>query len=206
MSDHSDNEQEAPREAVDNEEEEEDINEDPATHVVETLPDGSKYVKPLPPANYIKKQKLEICPVCQLPVGYCQFSSKHNPTKTAKSGHGGSAADPSKPDGDASGKGKNGKPLPKVVLTIKMRTKRKSTTTISGLEKRGVNVKEFAKGLAKKMSCSCATKEKAAEMCAVLQGDAAEQIVEYIIHTLQITEKEIQIIKKKQDAPKPMNK
>ena len=97
---------------------------------------------------------------------------------------------------------KKGKPLPKVVISVKMRNKRKSTTTISGLQKRGIDMKDLAKQVAKKMCAAAAMKEKASEEVIVFQGDASPQLISLIKKVANVTDQDIQVVRKKKD-PKP---
>lgn len=178
----------------------EKINDDPRTHVYKTLEDGSQYLEPVKRATYIKKIEVEICPVCGLPKCYCRFSEKHDggDPKAKQKAEAAKAAAAAQPPPN-----KKQKTPKKIEVIVKERNKYKSITTVTGLEKRGVNIKEFTKALAKKMSCSAASKDKGGEQTIVIQGDAGDQVVEMIETMLNIPTSEITLTRKI-DTPAPV--
>ena len=67
-----------------------------------------------------------------------------------------------------------------IVVTISIRGKKKHITTITGLEAHDVDMKSFAKSLAKKFACACSA--NATEV--IVQGDLTFEIEDILKETL----------------------
>ena len=63
-------------------------------------------------------------------------------------------------------------------------------------------MKDLAKQVAKKMCAAASMKEKASEEVIVFQGDATPALISLIKKAANVTDSDIQVVKKKKD-PKP---
>ena len=213
-----------PQESV--EEEEQCTEEEEIDHTPKFDPEiGDVVISPVPPAKKLRRVEVEICPICGFPTCYCKFGqSKHEQyeerLKKRAEKQAAAGDKPAKIPVDTSfevpdtvgideavslkeqEEHKKAKPPQKILIVTKQRNKKKATTTISGLQRRGVDVKELAKLVSKKMCAAAAMKEKAAEEVIVFQGDANQQLIDLIKRACGVTDKDIQVSKKK-EAPKP---
>ena len=80
----------------------------------------------------------------------------------------------------------------KITATITSRSKKKHVTTITGLEEHDIDMKAFAKKLAKQFACACSA--NATEI--VVQGDLFYEIEDLLKEALN-AEIDVEIIKKK---------
>jgi translation initiation factor 1 (eIF-1/SUI1) len=88
-------------------------------------------------------------------------------------------------------------------VTVKARTKRKSTTTIAGLQGWDIDVRELSKSISKKSAIGCSTKQTATGLSIVVQGDIGRQICEILIRDYKIPKMSIQAIRKAKKQPTP---
>ena len=145
-------------------------------------------------------REVEYCPKCDVPTVYCKFFGHVEGEAEAE---GDAAGEPKPAKGKGKGKGDGADGKPNVVVTVKQRTKRKSTTSVSNLEPWGIDIKELSKAISKKMAIGCSTKKDAAGgLQIVIQGDAGTQIIEILTGQYKVPKGNIRAVRKsKQKTP-----
>ncbi|PRP86347.1 hypothetical protein PROFUN_05488 [Planoprotostelium fungivorum] len=155
--------------------------------------------------------KVLICPVCSLPAEYCEFGpsfDKCKPWLIANAAHlyphlvnpdgertdGKEEAVPAKQTGK---KKKGSSEVPKILVKVESRNKKKSTTTIIGMEKFGIKLPEASKLMAKKFSCGCSVVKNNICEEIVIQGDFADDLLDMLKDKWQISADAIEVDKAK---------
>lgn len=145
---------------------------------------------------------IELCERCGVPTCYCKFFGHVEQTENTEGEEGATKEEdgekkPQQQQQQQQNKGgKNKGEKPHIQITVKSRTKRKNTTTVSNLEAWEIDTKEFSKAIAKKMAIGCSTKKSQTGIQIVIQGDAAQQIQEVLIGTYKVPKKQIATVRK----------
>jgi translation initiation factor 1 (eIF-1/SUI1) len=147
---------------------------------------------------------IEYCDQCRVPLCYCRFFGHDRAPPPPddpileEEDLADSAALPvyhgprqlSKPTKDG--------PRPNIVVTVKSRTRRKNTTTIAGLEAWDIDIREFAKTLAKTQAIGCSSKKTETGTAIVIQGDVGTSICDQLVKEYHIPAASITAIRKQQ--------
>jgi len=132
----------------------------------------------------LERIEVVLCPECRVPPCYCKFFG-HIVVDAEEE----EVVEEEKAETVPSN-------LPKVIFTVKARSKRKNVTTISGLEGIGVDLKEFSHFVQKKMAIGCSMKNKGNQNVAVIQGDASKMLVQLVKEHCSLQQSQISIVKK----------
>jgi translation initiation factor 1 (eIF-1/SUI1) len=103
-----------------------------------------------------ERREVPFCERCGVPTDYCRFFNHIDGASAPDSAPPVVAA---KPDG------------PDVIITIKSRTKRKTTTTVIKLEDWGITPRDFARQIAKEHNVGCSAKHGQNGWSVEIQGD-----------------------------------
>ena len=143
----------------------------------------------------IREETANYCIHCTLPLEYCyktekclEFWKQKMPDVEASE----LSQEYKKPGKVKTEKLKQGG---QIVVTITSRSKKKHVTTITGLESHDVDMKAFAKALAKQFACACSA--NASEI--IVQGDLTYDIEEILKEKLG---KKVQVEIKKKEKKK----
>jgi translation initiation factor 1 (eIF-1/SUI1) len=137
---------------------------------------------------------VEYCEQCGVPIDYCRFFG-HNRTN------------PDAPDDDSRQRRPKPKPPPKegpkpnIVLTVKARTKKKSTTTIANLENWDINPRDFGKAIQKRLAIGSSTKATPTGVTVVIQGDAGQTVIDVLTQQYHVPKASIQAVRKVKKDP-----
>eukprot|EP00762_Andalucia_godoyi_P007397 ANDGO_07833.mRNA.1 Translation machinery-associated protein 22 len=122
---------------------------------------------------------VDYCPKCKVPTEYCEYF-----------GHGGAPA-----EGKTVEEPKEVKK--KITVVVSARNKKKSLTTIYGLETFGWKLDDAAKNLKKRFACGAAMIKDASQRdCVQVQGNLEYELPEYLAELLEIDEDLIEVTDK----------
>ena len=143
-------------------------------------------------------REVPYCPRCDVPTVYCRFFGHEEGAAEGEAQEEGEKE--AKP---AKGKGKGDGAKQAVVVTVKQRTKKKCTTSVSNLAAWGIDIKELSKAISKKMAIGCSTKKDATGgLQIVIQGDAGAQVIEILRGQYKVPAGSIKAVRKsKQKTP-----
>jgi translation initiation factor 1 (eIF-1/SUI1) len=155
--------------------------------------DGAPEASPESP-DVLPHVPVEYCEQCGIPIDYCRFFG-HNRGNTDA------------PDDDPHQRRAKPKPPPKegpkpnIVLTVKARTKKKSTTTVANLEHWDINPRDFGKAIQRRLAIGCSTKATPTGVSVVIQGDAGQAVIDVLTQQYHVPKASIQAVRKVKKDP-----
>jgi density-regulated protein DRP1 len=141
------------------------------------------------------RREVEYCELCGIPSVYCKFFDLH-------------VSEQAKEKEKAKPQQIQQNQKPKIVIKIKSRSKKKKITSVSQLEKWGIDLKEFSKQISRTLSIGCSTKKKEGSTQLIVQGDASGEIIKMLLTQFNVPNAMIQKVDSvvKQTAEQPEKK
>lgn len=126
------------------------------------------------------KREVPYCDICGIPNVYCRFFDLHPSADQPKAKE--------KPKAQQTAQNQK----PKIVIKVKSRSKKKKVTSVSQLEKWGIDPKELSKQISRSLSIGCSTKKKEGLTQLVIQGDASGEIIKMLLTQFNVPNNMIQ--------------